>query len=569
MKQSKLFVPTEKEVPADATVNSHIYMLRGGFIRQVAGGIYSYLPLADRIINKIEAIIRQELNSIDANEMMMPEMIPAELWKQSGRYYTYGPLMYRLRDRHGRDFLMGPTHEESFARLIADEIKSYKKLPLILYQIREKFRDELRPKNGLLRAREFIMQDAYSFSADEKGLDDAYQQIKKAYERIFNKIGLNYREIIADAGAMGGKASTEFQAVASTGEDVIAYSDKGDYAANIEMAEEYFKKVVSKDPFEVLKIVDTPNSRTVAEDASFLRVDEHKIAKTIVFKADDKIVAVTVPGDYEVNEVKVKNFINAGEIDEADEETVFNNFGAHFGYLGPVGVDTSKIDLLIDRTLFNESNWFVGANRDDKHFANFNPARDLDHYQIGDFITVKEGNPAPDGGKLRFTKGIEIGHIFKLGTFYTSKMGGQIQNSDGKVSDIIMGSYGIGISRLLSAIAEQSSDEKGFIWPKSIAPYQIHLIVMKEKDPVQHELAAKIDHELEETGYEVLIDDRSERPGVKFADSDLIGIPIRIVVGRDSVQGKVEVKARSDEESKIVDSKDLKDFVENKLSVLK
>ncbi|EHN59549.1 proline--tRNA ligase [Oenococcus kitaharae] len=569
MKQSKMFIPTEKEVPSDAQVQSHILMLRAGFIRQLAGGIFAYLPLADRVINKIEAIIRQEMDKIDANEMLMPEMIPAELWKSSGRFYTYGPQMYQLKDRQARDFIMAPTHEETFTRIFADEIKSYKKLPLIVYQIQQKFRDELRPKNGLLRGREFIMKDAYSFSADQAGLDQAYDAMEAAYKTIFKRVGLNYREIIADAGDMGGKASAEFQAIADTGEDVIAYSDQGNYAANIEMAETFFE---SKKPSEAageLHLVDTPNTRTVTDDAQLLQVSEHKIAKMIVFKADEQFVAVLLPGDDEVNEIKVKNFLNADSLVEANEKDVFQTLGAHFGSLGPIGAD-SKLRILVDRTISNEANWFVGANQDGKHYANFNLDRDLTNFEIGSFRTAKEGDLAPDGkGKLVFTKGIEIGHIFKLGTFYTSKMGGQIQNDQGKLTDMIMGSYGIGVSRLLSAISEQSNDDKGFIWPKAVAPFDVHVIIMNTKDATQQALSAQIETEIQAAGFEVLVDDRKERPGVKFADSDLIGIPIRVVVGRDAPDKLVEVKARSEETSEKISVNDLVLYLKNKFSELK
>ncbi|MFT8917356.1 MAG: proline--tRNA ligase [Oenococcus sp.] len=570
MKQSKMFIPTEKEVPSDAQVQSHILMLRAGFIRQLAGGIFAYLPLADRVINKIETIIRQEMDKIDANEMLMPEMIPAELWKSSGRFYTYGPQMYQLKDRQARDFIMAPTHEETFTRIFADEIKSYKKLPLIVYQIQQKFRDELRPKNGLLRGREFIMKDAYSFSADQAGLDQAYDAMEAAYKTIFKRVGLNYREIIADAGDMGGKASAEFQAIADTGEDVIAYSDQGNYAANIEMAETFFE---SKKPSEAageLHLVDTPNTRTVSDDAKLLQVSEHKIAKMIVFKADDQLAAVLLPGDDEANEIKVKNFLNADSLVEASEEDVLKTFGAHFGSLGPIGVTSTKLRILVDQTIGNEANWFVGANQDGKHYANFNLDRDLTNFEIGSFRTAKEGELAPDGkGKLIFTKGIEIGHIFKLGTFYTSKMGGQIQNDQGKLTDMIMGSYGIGVSRLLSAISEQSNDDKGFIWPKSVAPFDVHVIIMNTKDANQQALSAEIETKIQAAGFEVLVDDRKERPGVKFADSDLIGIPIRVVVGRDAPDKLVEVKARSEETSEKISANDLVLYLKNKFSELK
>ncbi len=568
MKQTQIFIPTEKETPRNAVAKSHIYMLRGGFIRQIAGGIYAYLPLAFRIIRKIEEIIRKNLDTINAAEVMMPEMIPAELWKQSSRYFTYGPEMYKLKDRQQREFIMGPTHEETFAKVISDEIKSYKKLPLILYQIRDKFRDELRPKNGLIRAREFIMQDAYSFSLTEKGLNDAYKKIEKAYKEIFDQIGVKYKEIIADSGTMGGKDSTEFQAISNTGDDIIVYSDKSSYAANLDKATDFFQKKHPTGEMKKLSIIDTPNLETVAEDAKFLKVPSHKIAKTIVFVAKDKIIAVTVPGDYEANSVKVKSFLNIQRIKKADRWVTYKFFGAHFGSIGPLDLkNKNKIILLIDRKLENEFNWFVGANQDGKHFANFNPKRDLSSYQVGDFVTTKRGDLSPDGrGRLKFTRGIEIGHIFKLGTFYSKKMGAQVQDTKGKLTDIIMGSYGIGISRLLSAVAEQFNDDKGFIWPKSVAPFQVHLLVMDSKNSTQMKLANELEKNLEKFNYETLFDDRNERPGVKLADADLIGIPIRIIVGRNARKKLVEIKMRSEEKSQNISTDFVLQYVKNKLS---
>lgn len=544
MKQSKLFIPTVKETPADAEVISHQMMLRAGYIRQVTAGMYAYLPLAQRVINKIDGIIRVEMEKIDAAEMLTPAVLPADLWRESGRYESYGPDLYKLQDRHERDLILGPTHEETMTQLIRDDIKSYKRLPLTVYQIQPKYRDERRPRSGLLRGREFIMKDAYSFSSDEAGLDQAYRGMEKAYINIFDQVGLDYRVIVGDGGAMGGKDSKEFSAVAAAGEDIIAYSDSTDYAANLEMAKDYYTANKSLDVQNELTKIETPHVGTIEELADFLKVDATKLIKSVVFIADEKPVLALVRGDYEVNDVKLKNFLNVDSLELATEEDTMKYLGAKFGSLGPVGV-SEDVRIVADEFIQDMVNVTVGANEDGFHLTNVNQNRDFRIDDVLDIRVAQEGNLAPDGqGRLVFTKGIEIGHIFKLGTRYSKALGAQVLDENGRQKDIIMGSYGIGVSRLLSAIAEQQADENGLVWPRAIAPYDIHVVPLNLNDADQSRVAVDVENTLVAAGFEVLVDDRKERPGVKFADSDLIGLPIRITVGKKANENIVEVKLR-------------------------
>lgn len=547
MKQSKLLMPTLRDVPADAEVKSHQLLLKAGFIRPVAAGMFSYLPLAKRVINKIETIIREEMTGIDANEMLVPEILPAELWQKSGRYSTYGPDLYKFKNRQNRDFILGPTHEETFTQLMADDIKSYKKLPLVVYQIQAKFRDENRPRFGLLRTREFIMKDAYSFSADEEGLDKSFHDMESAYVKIFNRVGLSYRAIVGDAGAMGGSDSKEFSAPAAAGEDTIAYSDATDYAANLEMAKDFYVSQKSHEELKELTKIDTPNEKTIDELSAFLDVPAAHLAKTIIFVADETFIAVVTTGDFEVNSVKVQNFLHADTLELAEESEVRRQFGAGFGSLGPVNLP-EDVRLLVDERAADLVNFAAGANSDDHHYININWDRDvtLEEANISDFRTAREGDLAIDGkGKLIFTKGIEIGHIFKLGTRYSKAMGAQVLDKNGRQTDMIMGSYGIGVSRLLSAIAEQSADEAGLVWPASVAPFDVHIVPINTKDEDQSRIAGQLESLLTAQGLEVLVDDRKERAGVKFADADLIGLPIRITVGKKASEDIVEVKVRA------------------------
>ena len=549
MKQSKVFIPTLRETPADAEVISHQMMLRAGYVRQVTAGVYAYLPLAQRVLNKIKAIIREEMEKVDATEMTAPVLLPAELWQESGRYETYGPNLFKLRNRHGRDMILGPTHEETMTTLIRDDIKSYKRLPLTIYQIQTKLRDEDRPRFGVLRGREFIMKDAYSFSIDEAGLDDAYKKMESAYVNIFNRVGLDYRVIVGDAGAMGGSDSKEFSAPAAAGEDTIAYSDESDYAANLEMAKDLYTPNKSHAPLADLQKIATPDVATISELADYLQIAEDQLVKTLFMIADGEPVMLLVRGDYEVNEVKVKNYLQAGELRLATEEEAQQYLGAPFGSLGPVDVG-EEVKIIADEWVTDMANIVVGGNEAGFHYLNANVDRDFRIDEVTDIRVAREGNPAIDNkGHLQFTKGIEVGHIFKLGTRYSKAMGAQVLDANGRQADVIMGSYGIGVSRLLAAIAEQNADENGLSWPAAIAPWNVHLVPIKYKNETQAKLTDELNDSLVAAGYEVLVDDRNERPGVKFADSDLIGLPVRVTIGKKASEGIVEVKLREADEA--------------------
>lgn len=560
MKQSKVLIPTKKEAPSDAEALSHKMMIRAGYIYQVSAGVWSYLPLAYRVIRKVENIIRDEMDKAGAVEMLMPGLLPADLWKESGRYESYGDNLFKLKDRRDRDFILGPTHEETFTEVLRDSIKSYKKLPLVVYQLQDKFRDEDRPRYGILRGKEFEMLDGYSFSADQEGLDEAYNNQAKAYRNIFDRIGLNYKVILADSGTMGGKNSQEFSAPAEVGEDIIAYTD-GDYAANIEKAESKFTGVQQTAAPAPIEKKTTPGAHTVDEAAESLDLDPNQVIKSMLYIAkmsedDYQPVLVLMRGDDEVNEAKVTNALDCEELELATEEDAEKYLNAHPGSLGPVGVG-EEVKILADNYVKILVNMACGANEDGYHYVNANIDRDFRVDQFGDFRNVKEGEIAPDGQPLKFTPGIEIGHIFKLGTHYSSKLGAQVLDSNGRLTDVIMGSYGIGVTRLLSAVAEQNADENGLVWPDSIAPFDVHVIPVNAKKEDQMAMADKIDQQLTEAGYEVLVDDRKERAGVKFADSDLIGIPIRVTVGKKAQDGIVEIKIRKTGETVEVKQEEL------------
>lgn len=519
-------------------------LVRGGYIRQVSAGMYAYLPLAFRVLNKIEAIIRQEMVKTSAHEMLMPDILPADLWKESGRYDTYGPELFKFKNRHDTDFILGPTHEETFTALIRDSIKSYKQLPLVLYQIQNKYRDENRPRYGLLRSREFIMKDAYSFATNEDDLDTTYKAMEQAYRNIFDRIGLKYRVIIGNGGAMGGSDSKEFSAMAAVGEDTIVYSDKSDYFANLEMAKSKVSDQPSDEAEKELKKVETPNAKTIAEVADFLKVPETQTIKSMLYIADKKPVMVLVRGDYDVNDVKLKNFLGADFLDMATDDEAKKYLGADFGSLGPVGVG-EDVRIVADQRVANMKNGVVGADKDGYHYVNVNSGRDFRIDDVDDFVVVKEGEVSPDGkGTLKFTRGIEIAHIFKLGTRYSKSLKANVLDENGRAVPVIMGSYGIGVSRLLSAISEQNADENGLVWPKAVAPFDVHIIPVNAKKAVQMDLATQIETTLTNDGLQVLVDDRKERAGVKFADSDLMGIPLRVTIGKKAEDGIVEIKVR-------------------------
>lgn len=549
MKQSRMLIPTLRKAPSDAEALSHKMMVRAGYIYQVSAGIWAYLPLAQRVLDKINNIIRREMDKIDAVETTMPALLPADLWKKTRRYYTYGDNLFRLKDRRKHEMLLGPTHEETYTQIIRDSIKSYKKLPLLLYQIQDKFRDEDRPRYGLLRTKEFIMYDGYSFTVDRAGLDAEYENVAKAYHNIFDQMGLNYKVIVADSGTIGGTGSQEFSAPAKIGEDTIVYTDGG-YAANLEKATSKFngKQQIAEEK-ELTKMA-TPGAHSVDEAAESLSIDAKQILKSMLFMAtkdgedEPEPVMVLMRGNDEVNETKVTNALDADDLRLATDEEISKLLnGAHPGSLGPVGVG-KDVKILADNYVKVLVNMALGANEDGYHYINANIDRDFRVDQFGDFRNVQEGEIAPDGMPIKFTNGIEIGHIFKLGTLYSDILGAQVLNDQGRQTDVVMGCYGIGVSRLLSAVVEQNADDNGLVWPTSIAPFDIHVIPVNVKKDEQMSLANSITTELEDAGYDVLIDDRKERAGVKFADSDLIGIPLRVTVGNKAKDGIVELKLR-------------------------
>lgn len=569
MKQSKMLIPTLKEAPKGAEAISHQLMLRAGYIKQVSAGMYAYLPLAYKVISKIENIIRKEMDAIDANETLMPAVLPANLWEKSGRLATYGPTLFQLKNRHDTDFILGPTHEETYTEIIRDSIKSYKKLPLVLYQIQPKYRDEERPRNGLLRGREFIMEDGYSFSINDEDLDRIYNQMEDAYRKIFDQVGLDYRTIIGDGGAMGGSDSIEFSAPAAVGEDTIVYSDDSEYAANLEMAKSMYVPDQSSETQKELEKISTPNVKSIEDDVELLDTTASNVIKSVLFIADEKPVLVLVRGDHEVNDVKVKTELGASFFDLANDDQIKEFTNTSRGYVGPFNLDES-VTILADNYVQDMVNAYAGANEDGYHFANVNPKRDIENVKYGDFREVQEGEISPDGsGVLKFTKGIEIAHIFKLGTRYSKDLEANVLDENGRQTPVVMGCYGIGISRLLTAIAEQQADENGLSWPKSISPFDIHLIPVNTKDETQVSVADELETALKDAGFDVLTDDRKERAGVKFADSDLIGLPIRVTVGKKASEGIVEIKIRKTGETVEVKQEEVVNTVEILLKDLK
>lgn len=549
MKQSQTFIPTLRETPADADVKSHQMLLRSGFIRQNTSGIYSFLPLGKRVLQKVEQIVREEMDAINSVEVLMPAMQQAELWQETGRWYSYGPELMRLKDRHNREFALGATHEEVITSLLRDEIKSYKKLPLTLYQIQSKFRDEKRPRFGLLRGREFLMKDAYSFHATRESLDQTYEDMVQAYSRIFTRLGLNFRAVIADSGAIGGKDTHEFMVLSEIGEDTIAYSDSSDFAANIEMAEVNMKYDVSTEELLEMEKVNTPDQKTIEQVSTFLNVSPQQCIKTLVFKADEEFVIVLARGDHEINDIKVKNALQVKTIELASEEETKQLMQCEVGSLGPVKLPVG-IKVLADHAVASIRNGVCGANEASVHLTNVNPERDFAVDQYEDLRFIMEGDPSPDGkGTIVFAKGIEVGHVFKLGTTYSEPMNGTFLDDNGRSQPYIMGCYGIGVSRVMAAVAEQYQDEKGFTWPGAVSPYDVHLVPVNTKEETQVALSDDLYKLLKSYRYDVLYDDRAERAGVKFADADLIGLPIRITVGKKASEGIVEVKIRHSGES--------------------
>lgn len=543
MKQSMMLIPTLREVPADAEITSHQLLLKAGFIRQNASGVYTYLPLGKKVLRKVEQIVREEMDQIGGVELLMPALQQAELWQQSGRWYTYGPELMRMKDRHGREFAMGPTHEEVVTSLVRDEVKSYKRLPLTLYQIQTKFRDEKRPRFGLLRGREFVMKDAYSFHANEASLDEVYDKMYEAYSNIFSRCQLNFRSVIADSGAMGGTDTHEFMVLSNVGEDTIAYSDQSQYAANIEMAPVITTYEKTDEQVLELEKITTKDQKTIADITSFLNIPAEKCIKSLLFKIDNKHVLVLVRGDHDVNDIKLKNLYGADIVELAAAVDTEDILGCSVGSVGPVQVD--QVEIIADHAVAAIVNGVCGANEDNLHYIHVNVDRDFTVSKYADLRFIEEGDPSPDGqGTIRFAKGIEVGHIFKLGTRYSETMQANVLDENGRSKPMKMGCYGIGVSRLVAAIAEQYNDEHGLVWPANLAPFDIHLIPINLKDEAQLAIAEHLYNDLKQNRFDVLMDDRQERPGVKFADSDLIGLPIRITVGKKASEGLVEIKVR-------------------------
>ncbi|EJT6481065.1 proline--tRNA ligase [Clostridium perfringens] len=543
MKMSNMLVGTLREVPAEAEIESHKLMLRAGLMRKMAAGIYNYMPLGLKVIENVKNIVREEMNNAGAQEFLASALIPAELWQESGRWDAYGAEMFRLKDRHNRDFCLGPTHEEVFTDIVRNEIKSYKKLPLNLYQIQTKYRDERRPRFGVMRSREFIMKDGYSFDKDQEGLDLAYEKMRKAYVNIFNRCGLDAKAVAADSGAIGGSGSAEFMVKSEVGEDDVVFCTACDYAANIEKAPSTPEHGEKEELMEVEK-VETPAVKSIEDLAKFFECSPKKIAKTLIFQADDNVVAVVLRGDREANEVKIANAIGEViELEMASEEAVKEATGAAVGFAGPMGI---KVDmLLVDQEVANMYNFIIGANETDMHLKNVNYGRDFEGI-VGDFRNVTIGEKCPECGKeITISRGTEVGHIFKLGTKYSESMGATFIDEDGKAKPFIMGCYGIGVTRTVASIIEQHNDENGIIWPLEVAPYHVSVIPANVKNEEQATKAEEIYNELRKMGVEALLDDRKERAGVKFKDSELMGIPMRITVGKMIGEGQVEFKLRN------------------------
>ena len=545
MRLSRMFVPTLKETPADAEVISHQLMLRAGMIRKLAAGIYDYLPLGLRVIRKVERIVREEMDRAGAQELLLPFVQPAELWQETGRWELYGAELLRLHDRGQRGFCLSPTAEEVVTDLVRNELRSYKNMPLNLYQISPKFRDEIRPRFGLMRGREFIMKDAYSFDASEEGANASYENMRQAYNAIFRRCGLRFREVAADSGAIGGDFSAEFMVLADTGEDAIVYSEASKYAANVEKAE---LPVIPDSPFtgtmDPLKKVATPDQRTIEEVTAFLGIGPEQLIKTLIFLADGKPVVALVRGNHEINEIKLQRLLGADTLELADPETIQNVTGAPVGFAGPQGLDVEH--LIADFGLRGLGNLVSGANEDDHHVTGVNIGRDFTPTQWADIRIAQAGDPCPRGGTYKVVRGIEVGHIFKLGTKYSEPMRCTFLDENGKEKPAIMGCYGIGVGRTAAASIEQNHDEHGIIWPMPLAPYQVVIVPAGRPGGDEEVKAQEVYQQLLALGVEVVLDDRKERPGVKFNDADLIGYPIRLTVGRNSLaENAVEMKIRA------------------------
>jgi prolyl-tRNA synthetase len=562
MRYSEMFLPTVREVPSDAESASHQLMIRAGLIRKLTSGIYTYLPVGFKVIKKLEQIIREEMNRAGAQEVFMPAVQPAELWQESGRWQMYGKELLRFKDRNMREYCIGPTHEEVITYLVRNEIKTYRQLPKNLYQIQTKFRDEIRPRFGVMRCREFSMKDAYSFDADEAGVDESYRKMYEAYNRIFTRCGLKFRAVEADTGNIGGSFSHEFMVMADTGEDAVIFCTNFDYAANLEKAEVARPEKITIDKSKMLPMeeVHTPDVRTIEEVSEFLKVTPQDIVKTLIFNTEKGPVAVLIRGDEEVNEAKLRSYLKADTLELATDDIVYEVTKAPKGFAGAVGI---KARIVADYSLMNMYNFVMGANKEDYHLKNVNIGRDFKVSEFADVRVIKETDPCPRcGGKLEFARGIEVGHVFKLGTKYSKTLHAVYLDKNGKEQLMQMGCYGIGVGRTVAAAIEQSHDDKGIIWPMTLAPYQVIITPVNVNDAALLRTAEVIYGSLQDQGLEVILDDRDERAGVKFNDADLIGIPIRVTVGpKRLAEGAVEVKLRKSDQVKAVSLEDITGYV--------
>ena len=543
MRATQLYAPTLRETPAEAEVISHQLMLRAGMIRKAAGGVYSYLPLAWRVLRKIEDIVREEMDAKGGQELLMPIIQPAELWQETGRWDVYGDEMFRLRDRHNRNFCLGPTHEEMITALVRFDVRSYRQLPLMLYQIQNKYRDEIRPRFGLMRGREFIMKDLYSFDRDEQGLDVSYRKMYDAYTNVFSRCGLTFRAVEADSGAIGGSGSHEFMVIAESGEAAIAYCSACDYAANVEKAE--LKPIQQLQEAQMALIeIETPGTKTIEEVSAFLDINADKTIKTIAYQTEKGLVLALVRGDHAVNEIKLQNKLGCLQLELASEDAINTALGCVPGYIGPVGA--SSVTVVADETVMLMSNAVCGANSSGKHYRHVNPGRDFKPAIITDIRLIQENDPCPHCGQaVKTARGIEAGQVFKLFTKYSKALQATYLDENGKEKPLVMGCYGIGVSRTMAAAIEQNNDEHGIIWPAAIAPYHAVVVPINVKDNVQLELSEAVYSRLQSAGIESVLDDRNERPGVKFKDADLIGYPLKITVGPKTINEQLlEVKVR-------------------------
>jgi prolyl-tRNA synthetase len=564
MRVSQILIPTLREVPAEAEIVSHQLMFRAGFIRKAAAGIYTHLPLSTRVLQKINRIIREEMDAKGGQEVMLPIIQPAELWKETGRWSVYGDEMFRLKDRHQREFCLGPTHEEIVTDLVRGEVRSYKQLPLLLYQIQNKYRDERRPRFGLMRGREFIMKDLYSFDRDQDGCRESYQKMYDAYTRVFSRCGLTFRPVEADAGAIGGSGGThEFMVLAESGEAAVVYCPKCDYAANVEKAECKPEAVVTDEEITSNELVATPGAKTIEEVCKFLNINSNRLIKTLVYRADDKLVVALVRGDRELNEIKLLNLL--GEVvslDMASAGDVKELCGSETGYVGPVGL--KDVEIIADTEVALLVNAVCGANQDGYHLTGVNPDRDFEIHRVADLRMIEPGEPCPKCGvSLVSARGIEVGQVFNLGTKYSEKLRATFLDENGKEQVMVMGCYGIGVTRTMAATIEQHNDQDGIKWPMAIAPFQVIVVPVNVKDEAVVQTAESLYKELNDLGVEVIIDDRNERPGVKFKDADLVGYPIRVTVGSKTLQeGNVEVKFRRDGRVELIGVKEAAKYLQ-------